>query len=608
LAGRMRAPLILLVFYLCWASARLLSRQQIRQFAALERDAQAQGYLSFTTPLANRSNAPVTGSRGRMHAERGERDETAYQRWLREQPTAKDQLVRDLPGLPANYTHKMYAGHLPVWEPRLQNEGALFHWYFESQDVDPAEVPLLIWLNGGPGCSSMAGLFEEHGAFTVDKDGVLKLNPYSWNRRINVLYIDQPIGTGLSIVENKRYAQNQTEVTAMFFAFFDRFLDIHPELKGRPLYFSGESYAGHYIPFFAMHAIRNPKYNLAGLAIGNGWSHPMSQIRSFPDFAYHAGFLSTPEYQPLIELADRCVAAMIRQQEKYGEGEGGGQDVEEACDAIITYVLAASGETDKGLVNMYDYREYTLAYGTKNWPPVDTAPGKYLNSHAVRSALHAPNREKWTICSARAGEALLGDYMTPSRHLLSQLVERVPVLMYSGQFDFVCNHLGTEELLTGMPWSGQAAFQHTARHTWVVNERTAGYARSHGHLTYLLVLGGSHMAPTNVPEPSLDMINRFVQGLPFTDVVCPLTVNGFLPLDLNSTIITPSRYDRRPDGSSHSHDNEPFPALPGTVAAKPQTISLTLAIELCVASFVTGALCYLVFSRMWRRNGYSSLP
>lgn len=84
------------------------------------------------------------------------------------------------------------SGFLPV-----KDIGSIFYWWFESRDK-PSEDPLVLWLTGGPGCSSEIALFTENGPFTIKDDLSLKINPHSWNNNANLLYIDQPLGTGFS--------------------------------------------------------------------------------------------------------------------------------------------------------------------------------------------------------------------------------------------------------------------------------------------------------------------------------------------------------------------------------------------------------------------------
>jgi hypothetical protein len=110
-------------------------------------------------------------------------------------PKADDHLVRDLPGLDNNkekLTH--YAGLLPG---DAKTGGKIFYWLFNAaQNADTA--PLVIWLNGGPGCSSMDGLWLELGPFRLEgpKMANIKVNPSSWHNAANIMFVDQPVGTG----------------------------------------------------------------------------------------------------------------------------------------------------------------------------------------------------------------------------------------------------------------------------------------------------------------------------------------------------------------------------------------------------------------------------
>lgn len=108
---------------------------------------------------------------------------------------------------------KSYAGyiHLPPHSLGSVNldqayDINLFFYFFESRH-DPANSPTTIWMNGGPGSSSLIGLFQENGPCIINEDSnSTSLNPWSWNNYANVLYIDQPVQTGFSY----DYLQNGT--------------------------------------------------------------------------------------------------------------------------------------------------------------------------------------------------------------------------------------------------------------------------------------------------------------------------------------------------------------------------------------------------------------
>jgi hypothetical protein len=84
-------------------------------------------------------------------------------------------------------TVKSYTGYVDVSENQH-----IFFWFFETRNMDPENAPLTVWINGGPGSSSMGGLFQENGPCGVEIDGNVYSNPYSWSNVSNIIYIDQP--------------------------------------------------------------------------------------------------------------------------------------------------------------------------------------------------------------------------------------------------------------------------------------------------------------------------------------------------------------------------------------------------------------------------------
>lgn len=119
-------------------------------------------------------------------------------------PNPDNYIVSSLPGLkPKSFPTKQWAGQIPIPYAGDQHYGGLFFWLFEpniSSSVDKSRKPLIVWLNGGPGCSSMDGLFIENGPFRVLPNWTVGINNYSWHNEGYLLFIDQPIGTGFSYV------------------------------------------------------------------------------------------------------------------------------------------------------------------------------------------------------------------------------------------------------------------------------------------------------------------------------------------------------------------------------------------------------------------------
>ncbi|KAI6762596.1 hypothetical protein HG530_008576 [Fusarium avenaceum] len=161
-----------------------------------------------------------------------------------------------------------YAGLLPI-SKNPKEERELFFWFFPSTNPK-AGKEVVIWLNGGPGCSSLSGLLTENGPFLWQEGTLAPVpNSYSWTNLTNVIWIEQPVGVGYS--RGKPNITNEVELGLQFTGFWKNFIDTF-ELKGATTYITGESYAGQYIPYIAdafITANDDDYYKLGGVAIND---------------------------------------------------------------------------------------------------------------------------------------------------------------------------------------------------------------------------------------------------------------------------------------------------------------------------------------------------
>ncbi|VDM99759.1 unnamed protein product [Thelazia callipaeda] len=181
----------------------------------------------------------------------------------------------------------------------------------ESQ-TDPENKPLILWFNGGPGCSSILGLLSELGPFRPNPDGeTLYEYVFSWNKMANVLFIDSPRKVGFSyqdeMANNDDQWNDEKTATDALNALLD-FFTIFPELTSKEFYIAGESYGGVYVPLLTSYLLQYMQehsyaLNFKGIMVGNGYVSQKLNIRSLADFLYFHGLFGRQEWR---ELSSKC--------------------------------------------------------------------------------------------------------------------------------------------------------------------------------------------------------------------------------------------------------------------------------------------------------------
>ena len=165
---------------------------------------------------------------------------------------------------------------------------------FDSLDKNP-DAPIAIWLQGGPGSSSLYGAFQEIGAFSINADGIYNRNEqFNWNQNMHLLIIDNPVGVGYSFSESSNWAvTDQTMVGSDLYKAMQEFYRAFPHLRANDLYITGESYAGKYIPALGSTIVANNEQvddelliNLKGVSIGDGAMNPPVQFSDFGNLLY----------------------------------------------------------------------------------------------------------------------------------------------------------------------------------------------------------------------------------------------------------------------------------------------------------------------------------
>ncbi|CAN7942763.1 unnamed protein product, partial [Ixodes hexagonus] len=373
--------------------------------------------------------------------------------------------------------------------------------------VRPDSAPVLLWLQGGPGSTSLFGLFSEHGPYFVAEDGTPKLRGVSWVNQFSVLYLDNPVGAGFSFTESDQgYAHNVTDTSGNLMEALQQFFTLFPDISLTDFYPDQHSFAGKYVPAlaYAIDTAVQPRVNinLKGIAIGNGFVDPVSMV-DISDYLYQIG------------LVDRNVAAVFQQRTNMiVRLIDDGQYLEsfEILDALILGFFTNASYL-KSVTGMDFFYNYLHSKRPENYQYFDS----FVESPAARKAMHVGNRT-FTDTSTVVREHLKGSIMVSAKPYFEALIEKYKVLVYNGQLDIIVAYPLTVNFLSTLEWSGASAFAEAPRQIWMTpnGEDVAGYVRQVGNFTEVLIRNAGHMVPHDQPVNSLDMISRFIDGRPFS--------------------------------------------------------------------------------------------
>ncbi|KZO96807.1 alpha/beta-hydrolase [Calocera viscosa TUFC12733] len=412
---------------------------------------------------------------------------------------------------------------------------SLFFWYFASRSGEDT-APLSIWFNGGPGSSSMLGLFQEMGPCRVTSDGLnYTHNPYAWNNFSNMLFIDQPVGVGFSYGEMS--ANSSQSAAADLWTFMQVFLSDKQfsKLANNSFAIWTESYGGHYGPAFAYRILQQNaaidagvakgiKLNLTTLGIGNGLINPLVQYPSYTTYATsnpynvtlaNSTVISNATYSLYVpggcmDLIGSCYATQSE------SGQGNDVVCSQAQQVCNQYVLTP-------LVGGYD--EYDIRRLQPDpYPPNLT---HLLHDPTLLAAIGVPSYVNWTQTSQTVYDkfAQTGDWMTNSAPYLESVIDSgVRVTMYDGDADYICNYQGFEAVADALLTRFSTLYTMQNFTNWTVAGQPAGQYKNAGPLSFVRVAGAGHEVPAYgingslaEGQAALSFFEQTMQGLPISN-------------------------------------------------------------------------------------------
>ncbi|KAF3051732.1 hypothetical protein E8E11_007259 [Didymella keratinophila] len=452
---------------------------------------------------------------------------------------------------------KSYSGYADVGKDQH-----VFWWFFESRNQDPSKAPLTVWINGGPGSSSMIGLFQELGPCGVGPDLKPFNNPYSWSNASNMLFIDEPTQVGFSysipipgykddngyIIQLPNatcpdYAEsygtcgtyskpdltltaNTTQSAAPnMWKTLQGFMGAFPQYSRNGFNFATESYGGHYGPVFNEYFLEQNAKNITGahkidlenVLIGNGWFDPLIQYQAYYNFSVFPG--NTYDYDPY--------NASVKAQ-WYNNLYGAGNCVDMTKQCYATGENAVCSRADNfcasEVENLYDIYSGRDEYDMRELTP-DPFPydffAQYLNTPTVQKAIGAYQNFSTSSGTVSSAFGNTGDDDRESGTIEAcrkLLAAGVQVMLYYGDADYNCNWLGgqgvAEEIAA--PGYDTAGFVNISTSDNIVH----GQVKQSGLFSFVRIYESGHEVPFYQPLASLEIFERALKQVDIASGQC----------------------------------------------------------------------------------------
>uniref|UniRef100_A0ACD5UDI9 Uncharacterized protein n=1 Tax=Avena sativa TaxID=4498 RepID=A0ACD5UDI9_AVESA len=452
---------------------------------------------------------------------------------------SSSKVVTSLPGFPGRLPFHLETGYVEVDEVN----GAEMFYYFVESEAGGEDAPFLLWLTGGDRCSVLSGLALEIGPFrfviepysgTVPR---LKINPYSWTKVANILFVDSPVGAGFSFSRQQQgYNVGEVSTSLQLHEFLIKWFTDHPKFLANPLYIGGESTAGKIVPFIAqkvsegVEARRRPLLNLKGYLVGNPGTGEIIDESSRAPFAHGFGIISDQLYETIVGhcqgedyrkptnalcaqalgtfnnllsevygaqiLYDNCGLASAEPRTEIGDLTGSGGEI---------LSLGAVTEMEKTIINLPD--RPTLGCITY---------GAYLsyfwaNDELTREALGIKEDtvDEWVRCHS-GDMPYTTDIKSSIKYHWNVTTNGYRALVYSGDHDIIVTHLGTQSWVRSLGFPIVDDWR-----AWHLHGQSVGFTITYSNnMTFATIKGGGHTAPEYEPERCFAMFTRWILNRP----------------------------------------------------------------------------------------------
>lgn len=417
---------------------------------------------------------------------------------------------------------------------QVRPKAHMFWWHYKSPyrvEDSSKPWPIIMWLQGGPGASGVGiGNFEEVGPL----DTSLKPRNSTWLLKGDLLFVDNPVGTGYSFVEDEKLfvktdVEAATDLTTLLIKLFNK----DENLQKSPLYIVAESYGGKFAVTLGLSALKaiedkKLKLTLGGVALGDSWISPEDFVLSWGPLLKDVSRLDDNGLEKSNSIAQRIKKQL--EDGKFNDATDSWSELEDEISKSSNNVdfynfLVDSGSgsdisaLEVGLLkerSMKRYSKYLTSLRTRSSSPGGDGELSTLLNGVIKKKLKIiPENVTWGGQSNEVFTYLEADFMKPRIDEVDQLLAKgANVTIYNGQVDLICATKGTEAWVRKLKWEGLKSFLGKDRTPLYCgsNKSTKGFFKSYKNLQFYWILGAGHFVPNDQPCVSLQMIASIIQS------------------------------------------------------------------------------------------------
>uniref|UniRef100_A0A147BDM0 Carboxypeptidase n=1 Tax=Ixodes ricinus TaxID=34613 RepID=A0A147BDM0_IXORI len=408
--------------------------------------------------------------------------------------------------LPSGFpVFEAYSGYITVDEAF----GSNMFFFLVKAKSDASNLPLTIWMEGGPGFSGLLAMFTKNGPVGISKDGVICARLDSFIDHTHVVYLDAPVGGGFSFTNDMKngFSKDLNDTSKDISEFFRQFLDVFSEYKTIDLYVGGESYGGRLAVGFAHYISENKhqegsdaatQLNLKGVVAGSPFLGPLLETIDSSEFLFSVGMLNGTSKILFHEAFENLTTETNRTIQLF---------------AFLRTVFQDYTKMSPTLFQRLTGYNFHGSVVHPRIPQEIQRYKEYVNTSDFKTRIHVGSdavlRKQMLSVIFNMG---MVDFFTNITLMVQSVLKKYRVLIYGGQLDTIFPAINMDRFYNSLEWEGSDDFK-KERVDWYDDkdpDYLNGYVKKGGKVTYVLLVGAGHDPGFDAPKPTHTLIGKFL--------------------------------------------------------------------------------------------------